>query len=923
MDDDIFLGLETIQQFDEKIKQFSQQHQFRRQLQRYPVQKILKRSNSFAQSQVSTAINSSAHASRKQTISQLEINPPKRRHCEIYNDEFCMNLFAEKVEYLCTQCFDKNEVVIKELNRVAQELGISLHRIQQFETVQEREQYILSQLQNQVLDSLKQWKQRIDQREIQRRKSDNITIITNGQDKMLDIFDWIEIDTKFRQLKKRLKFALVEMINDKNNSSKIQFQLSNRTGDTIQDLLYKKPDTRQIIDELTNLLKTIKNKRNVPNGQLNSPKSVRIEKWNQSKEEQFLAKRLSAKQRLSKLINSSSWNSIAIGEFVSNLDKGQQNKQKRQELESKFESYQSMNEDDLLYLINTSVLLNRCSDKKFIQSAINHLDQDIISDIELQIAENILKSHFDIQKQVNQTRHDFLKERNEVQFIKNRQAKNIQEQQQKQNSIKKLQIKMCTILREMKDKTKTTMKQDSEKYNLYYQEYKQGNPIANPYVWKFKEIMMNVIKRKKNERRDQKLGVKSEVHKPIFPSKEEPLTLMNVIRKTHPSSKLRLTPQQQLEYFPTPAKVFSEYKLKVQKKEFEKNQSNFLNFYTGGPKKPRKYASPQLQGIEGGEVKSDWITPEIELIAINKIKRALKAYVSRKRYIRERERKRQKEYQEKDKNPKFFRILNRMKSKNYNGLDIEECYKSLKQAIAQSAGNSKQQYQKGVQMDYSKVKVPHSMIQLKLKQRKLFLALKVGNTNWAEYSGFQFEPQDVNCYDTNMFCPLYHAAQLQSITFCNFLINAGADVNMPCQGGLTPTFAAFITNNIVLINLFISNGADIDILNDEGKNPLCYCSISILKELNLQYNPVNSKSQTHRQKSRRTQSNLEQNYSPYAEMKMEPMLNVNDEIKWQQDQITSLRAFYTKKERDNFFYLKQKAQSQKESENNKDNQEQK
>lgn len=51
---------------------------------------------------------------------------------------------------------------------------------------------------------------------------------------------------------------------------------------------------------------------------------------------------------------------------------------------------------------------------------------------------------------------------------------------------------------------------------------------------------------------------------------------------------------------------------------------------------------------------------------------------------------------------------------------------------------------------------------------------------------------------------------------------------MPCKGGLTPTFAAFITNNIVLINLFISNGADIDILNDEGKNPLCYCSISML-----------------------------------------------------------------------------------------------
>lgn len=42
----------------------------------------------------------------------------------------------------------------------------------------------------------------------------------------------------------------------------------------------------------------------------------------------------------------------------------------------------------------------------------------------------------------------------------------------------------------------------------------------------------------------------------------------------------------------------------------------------------------------------------------------------------------------------------------------------------------------------------------------MFLALKVGNTNWAEYSGFQFEPADVNCYDVDKFCPLYHAAEL-------------------------------------------------------------------------------------------------------------------------------------------------------------------
>lgn len=56
---------------------------------------------------------------------------------------------------------------------------------------------------------------------------------------------------------------------------------------------------------------------------------------------------------------------------------------------------------------------------------------------------------------------------------------------------------------------------------------------------------------------------------------------------------------------------------------------------------------------------------------------------------------------------------------------------------------------------------------------------------------------------------------------------------MPCKYGLTPTFAAFESNNMILINLFISNGANLDIINDDGKNPLCFCSIEILKELNL------------------------------------------------------------------------------------------
>lgn len=52
----------------------------------------------------------------------------------------------------------------------------------------------------------------------------------------LNIFNWVEIHTKFRSLKKKLKFALIEILNSKENSKKIY------SSDNITNITYKKPD---------------------------------------------------------------------------------------------------------------------------------------------------------------------------------------------------------------------------------------------------------------------------------------------------------------------------------------------------------------------------------------------------------------------------------------------------------------------------------------------------------------------------------------------------------------------------------------------------------------------------------------------------------------------------------------------------------
>ncbi|CAD8107468.1 unnamed protein product [Paramecium sonneborni] len=775
MTDEMFLGLTSIQQFDAKLRQF---HQKRHSM-----------------SQISTAHNSTLK-SRKSTIGD-----------GIPMVSF-LDTFVERVHYLVTHCnepSDRNECV-----RIALELGISFYKVQSLSSQQDREDFLIKQLQNQVFDQLRSWNMKLEQRELQRNK----TKIVQENENNLNIFNWVEIHTKFRSLKKKLKFALIEILNSKENSKKIY------SSDNITQITYKKPDMQSIIDELNNLLHKIKKESKI---------STNIQ-WSNEKESEYKLKRNSAKHRLGMLVNSNSFNTIGMGEYIITHDKEKQDQQRREELLFKYDNQQAMTEDELLYLVNTSNLLNKCSNKKLLQKVINQLDSEVISDIELTIAENILNQYYKVSKEMNQSRHLYLKVNQKSKDI---ERSEINIQQINKGDIKKLKFKFLKMLREMKEDRKDTFKENTEKYRIFQQEFKKGNPIANPLVWKFKDIMMSILERKKRERREKKLATTNESNKPIFPSKTESLTLKVVMRKTHPSSKVIIKSQPNLlGNTKNPTKV-QDYLLKLKKKDYEMNKQNFSQFYSGGPIRQRPYAHQSLT-IEESDTTlpyaNKWITPEIEIAAANKIKKALKAYVSKKRFEKA-------IAQKKFITPqpaKFYRLVQKLNEKRKQ-VDIEECYKSLKIALQQ------QQYKKKIiqkpKIDYSKVPIPKTMIQLKLKQRKLFLALKVNNTQWVDHSGFIFDTNDVNCYDIEMYCPLYYAAKQQSILFCNFLLINGADVNMPCKNGETPTFAAFASGNIVIINQFVSNGADIDKLNNEGKTPLCFCSIELLKELNLQYRP--------------------------------------------------------------------------------------
>ncbi|KAM3132561.1 hypothetical protein pb186bvf_015374 [Paramecium bursaria] len=564
-----------------------------------------------------------------------------------------------------------------------------------------------------------------------------------------------------------------------------------------------------------------------------------------------------------------------MGELVSTFDKSQQNKIEREKLMEKYNNNQVLKESELLYLVNTSVLLNKCSDKKFIQTAVNLLDQEIVGDIELQIAENILKTYTQLQKGFVKQRHryiqqknnDYIKKQNLIQKEKEKPAK-------KKESQKQTIIKVVKMLREMRYEEQRDQKKENKLQKIYIQEFKRGNPIANPMVWKFKSIMMKIIEKNKLERRNQKSLYKQTYIKQYFPSKDDDLTLEKIRRLTHPSSKVTKAPEGEQFFMRTPQNVIQTYKLKLYKKKCESDVENFKGYYSGGPIQARPYANSIEINYEDKNLpyKGKWITKEIEIFAINRIKRAIKKYIAKKkdRILQEQQHKRVAEEKERKKKGLFSTVSKLKGNKPKVEIDVEDCYKRLQQAIQED--RTKQKPQQKQSIDYSRIPIPKKMIQLKLKQRKLFLALKVGNSQWTEHSGFVFDALDVNCYDVDKLCPLYHAAKLQSLQFCAFLIQAGADVNMPCKDGFTPTFTAFESNNILIINLFMQHGADIYVQNNDGKNPLCYCSYKVLKELNLQQVSVQYTHQDMKFSVKRSQSMLEVKRSDdFAYMHFQPL----------------------------------------------------
>ncbi|CAD8125452.1 unnamed protein product [Paramecium sonneborni] len=113
-----------------------------------------------------------------------------------------------------------------------------------------------------------------------------------------------------------------------------------------------------------------------------------------------------------------------------------------------------------------------------------------------------------------------------------------------------------------------------------------------------------------------------------------------------------------------------------------------------------------FQRIEEEEVKSNWLTSK-----------SIKVYISKKRYLNEKEKRQQKKYQEKENDSKFFIIHSRMKSNNYNGIDTKNFTRVQNKLLHKVLEISNNNYKKECKQIIQKLRCLSQ--QLRLQQIKL------------------------------------------------------------------------------------------------------------------------------------------------------------------------------------------------------------
>ncbi|CAK57113.1 unnamed protein product (macronuclear) [Paramecium tetraurelia] len=698
----------------------------------------------------------------------------------------------------------------KELQQFCHQFGFSIQELEQYSSIEERQNFVIRAMCKHIKEQMQSLLSKVELR-MHSYRVDEWNELQRMNKQNINIFEWLNVKSKYEHLRKKLQYALIDSITA--TQAKQQQEKRNRT--------FSQSNASQISRTSTTCATSTRRRQSSisevitvnPKVQLVSQYKDFKTQWNEDLEKQYRLKGRSHKVLgLYPVIQKAILDNV--GQSVWN--------QQRDRLLTKYTEGGCLTEEEVKFIATTSQLLNSCSDKEFLQKTISHLDKNIIDEIEFNIAECILATYTNISNEVKSIRQVWLKKigANLEQQVKDTHYSVLRKMQlqKSQKELEKVKVKMVTVFKDLQRKHSLKLQQELDK-DWYIQQQKGVNKV----ILKFKEKLMKKVKKYRNEKN---LGITHDFITRNIPKQESLLFKINkemkstefVQRLFHPPSKLIVkNPGSQTE-----RAIKEEQKYKVRSSS-TKRQSEFKRYLSGGPQTERQFVSKALvdqnqQKISGHKNPHEWITSEIEVTAINKIKAAIKAYLQRKKYQKQKQLKQEQEELKKNvlasfvkKNPERIERIE---------LEVNNVIKSLtlnKQKSQSSIYSSKQR----IQSD------------MKLKTRKLFQAAKKRCLNIAIQSGFMYTTEDANQKDELGRTPLSYAAENGDEAICNYLLKIGSNINIPSFDGMTPMHFVFKSNSVSLIMRFIQLGGNLNKMNTDGLTPVAFCNHETLKKLNL------------------------------------------------------------------------------------------
>ena len=618
--------------------------------------------------------------------------------------------------------------------------------------------------------------------------------------------------------------------------------------------------------------------------------------WDCEKEEIFKTKRKLVKNLYNEEVKCSNFLSIAFLPLVQETYLiGKKNMHRNLKL-MKYAEGEWLSTEELKFLADTSSLLNKCVDRKFLQDAINIIDPKIIENLELTLSENIIMNYEKLRNTIKTARLEYIK------GINTRKHEKIQLKHDE--LLKKEDFRLKNKENQKFRKTLENICIKMQKQGKFYSKNKEKKDIfAKLFIDKLKKGVSFKKKTPKEENVDNEKEKENPLTGPISENRKK---LEIKKRRYHPSSKLFLLDKQNEEDIEFQKAEKSQQK--INKKEISKfsltlhcplyfkNSHNFKKFYSGGPitpsrtepfwtpydpKKPiiansqaevnkiitlQKYMRKYLAKVKLQSMKEEPHHQVREsLVRLNKRNKGTRIFETFKsiKNLKKTEENGTKSPQSFIKSPKNNIISDRNIISPINPMflsQISPIYQNLlvtKQSpsplyqnlniakknlihhpkmssLLTSISTKNVSTQNSVtSQDFHKKNQENSQFGGLLKHRKLLENAKIGSLTGLKTLGFSFSKGDVNYKDEYNNNALYYAAERGLSDFCDFLLRLGANPNEKCSERNTPLHMAFKSGKMAVISEMLKYGGDLNTRNKEGDSPRKLGNGRVLKEFDL------------------------------------------------------------------------------------------